>query len=48
VKGFGGIGCLLRFVVDFNALDQEEELEKEQREQVDDSYDDDADYDYIY
>jgi len=50
LKGFGGIGCLLRFVVDFSQLDQEEEKEKEEREAkgVEDSYEDDADYDYIY
>jgi len=49
VKGFGGIGCLLRFVVDFSTLDQEEERENgEEKEKEDDSYDDDADYDYIY
>jgi len=32
VKGFGGIGCLLRFVVDFSTLDAEEEREKEEKE----------------
>jgi len=50
VKGFGGIGCLLRFVVDFNQLDIDEELEKEanKEKEAEDSYDDDADYDYIY
>lgn len=48
VKGFGGIGCLLRFVVDFNQLDAQEELEAGGKEREADSYDDDADYDYIY
>jgi peptide chain release factor subunit 1 len=50
VKGFGGIGCLLRFVVDFSTLDQIEENEEKERNKVDgeDSYEDDADYDYIY
>jgi hypothetical protein len=47
VKGFGGIGCLLRFVVDFSTLDAEEEAD-EGKERVADSYSDDEDYDYIY
>jgi len=47
VKGFGGIGCLLRFVVDFSQLDAQEEQDKG-KEREEDSYDDDADYDYIY
>jgi len=47
VKGFGGIGCLLRFVVDFAQLDAQEEAD-EGKEREADSYDDDADYDYIY
>jgi peptide chain release factor subunit 1 len=47
VKGFGGIGCLLRFVVDFSQLDAQEEAD-EGKEREADSYDDDADYDYIY
>jgi len=49
VKGFGGIGCLLRFVVDFSTLDAEEETEKETKEgKEESSYEDDEDYDYIY
>jgi len=47
VKGFGGIGCLLRFVVDFSTLDTEAEVEGEAK-RVTDSYEDDEDYDYIY
>jgi len=47
VKGFGGIGCLLRFVVDFSTLDAEVEEEGEAT-RVTDSYEDDEDYDYIY
>jgi len=47
VKGFGGIGALLRFVVDFSTLDAEEEAD-EGKEREEDSYEDDADYDYIY
>lgn len=47
VKGFGGIGCLLRFVVDFAQLDAQEDAD-EGKEREADSYDDDADYDYIY
>jgi len=47
LKGFGGIGCLLRFVVDFSTLDEQEEAD-EGKERVEDSYEDDADYDYIY
>jgi peptide chain release factor subunit 1 len=51
VKGFGGIGCLLRFKVDFSTLDAEEELEKKANKVGEDSssdYQDDEDYDYIY
>jgi len=48
VKGFGGIGCLLRFVVDFSTLDTEEQAEQEGKEKQTDSYEDDEDYDYIY
>lgn len=47
VKGFGGIGCLLRFVVDFSTLDAEEQAEEGKEKQTD-SYEDDEDYDYIY
>jgi len=48
VKGFGGIGCLLRFVVDFSTLDAEEEADEGVERKHDDSYSEDADYDYIY
>jgi len=48
VKGFGGIGCLLRFIVDFSTLDLEEEENKDKDKDEDDSYVDDEDYDYIY
>jgi len=47
VKGFGGIGCLLRFVVDFSPLDNEQ-IDDEGKERAADSYEDDEDYDYIY
>jgi len=47
VKGFGGIGCLLRFIVDFSTLDMEEEENKEKKEE-EGSFQDDEDYDYIY
>jgi len=46
VKGFGGIGAILRFVVDFSTLD--EEFIDEGKERPTDSYEDDEDYDYIY
>jgi peptide chain release factor subunit 1 len=42
VKGFGGIGGLLRFTVDFSTLDNEEEENKVVASA------DDEDYDYIY
>jgi len=51
VKGFGGIGGLLRFKVDFSTLDAEEELEKKTNKVGEDSgdeYQDDEDHDYIY
>jgi len=45
VKGFGGIGALLRYTLDLQTLDQEEETTTEKALQ---GSDDDADYDYLY
>lgn len=39
VKGFGGIGGLLRYKLDFNTLDEEEDKDKENNNNDDDEYD---------
>jgi len=45
VKGFGGIGALLRYTLDLQTLDQEDTVQTEKALQ---GSDDDADYDYLY
>jgi peptide chain release factor subunit 1 len=48
VKGFGGIGCLLRFQLDLQTLDQED-IDKEKADKSNsDASSDDEDYDYLY
>lgn len=49
VKGFGGIGALLRYTLDLQTLDNEDiEAEKKAAGENGDSSDDDDDYDYLY
>jgi len=44
VKGFGGIGALLRYTLDLQTLDQDDKTAEKALQ----GSDDDADYDYLY